>query len=84
MILIRTDHPYLRVGRHTGYLYHRFLYTVCGFYQGRIALRWTYYDAYACIPGQVTISDSNGTGPCTRVYAIKCAWAPVVIPYPIS
>jgi hypothetical protein len=45
------------------------------------SLRWDCYDAYACIPGQVTILNSDGMGPYTRVYVVKCAWAPSVVPY---
>jgi hypothetical protein len=39
------------------------------------------YDVYMCIPDRVTIMDSDGTGPCTRVYVVGCKWALTVIPY---
>jgi hypothetical protein len=76
---------YLRRCSLLGYLYkyNRFLHRVYGFYQGRITIRWTHGDAYACIPGQVTILDSDGTGPRTQVYVVRCAWAPMAMPYPI-
>jgi hypothetical protein len=50
-------------------------------YQGMLALHWNYYGAYACIPGRVTITDSDGMGPRTQVYAARHAWAPVAVPY---
>jgi hypothetical protein len=51
------------------------------FYQGMLTLHWNYYGTYVCIPGQVTIIDSDETGPRTRVYAIRHVWAPTVMPY---
>jgi hypothetical protein len=48
-----------------------------------LTLRWNHYDAYACIPGQVTISDSDGMGPRTQLYAVRCFWAPMAVPYPV-
>jgi hypothetical protein len=44
-------------------------------------LCWNYYDVYAYIPGQVTIIDSHGTGPRTRVYAVRCMWVCADMPY---
>jgi hypothetical protein len=35
----------------------------------------------ACIPGRATILDIDETDPGTRVYAIRCAWAPIVTSY---
>jgi hypothetical protein len=46
-----------------------------------ITLCWNRYGVYACIPGQATISDSDETGPRTRVYAIRCVWAPIAASY---
>jgi hypothetical protein len=46
-----------------------------------LTLHWNYYDVYVCITGRVTITDSDGMGPCTRVYAIRRVWAPTVMPY---
>jgi hypothetical protein len=43
-----------------------------GFYQDKITLYWNRYDAHACIPDQVTISESDGMGPHTRVYTVMC------------
>jgi hypothetical protein len=51
------------------------------FYMGMLTLCWNYYGAYACIPGQVTITDNDAMGPCTRVYAVRRVWAPVATPY---
>jgi hypothetical protein len=51
------------------------------FYQGVLTSRWNYYGPYVCIPSRVTIIDSDGAGPHTRVYAVRHAWAPVVVPY---
>jgi hypothetical protein len=50
------------------------------FYQGLHTSCWNYYGAYTCIPDRVTIIDSDGTGPRTRVYAIRRAWAHVDMP----
>jgi hypothetical protein len=51
------------------------------FYQGKFTLCWNYYAAYACTPSRITTTDSDGTGPHTRVYVVKCAWALAVMPY---
>jgi hypothetical protein len=40
-----------------------------------------HYDVYACIPSQVTIFDSDETNPSTRVYVVRCAWAPAAASY---
>jgi hypothetical protein len=50
-------------------------------YQGMLTSCRNYYSAYACIPSRVTITDSDGMGPRTQVYAIRCAWAPMVVAY---
>jgi hypothetical protein len=42
---------------------------------------WNYYGAYVCTPGRITTIGSDGMGPHTRVYAVKYAWAPVIVPY---
>jgi hypothetical protein len=51
------------------------------FYPGMLTLRWNCYGTYACIPGRVTITDSDDTGSRTRVYAISCVWASTTVPY---
>jgi hypothetical protein len=109
MILVKTNHPCLRVGHHTRHarlcsgallgdtqpsaLNARggahcldtciidFYIKCMAFYQGMLTSRWNYYSAYACIPGRVTIIDSDGTGPHTRVYPIRHISAPVAMPY---
>jgi hypothetical protein len=62
-------------------MYHSSLQRAYGFYQGMFALRWNYYYAYACVPGQVTITDSDGMGPRTRVYAVRRTCAPAAMPH---
>jgi hypothetical protein len=57
------------------------LYIVFGFYQSMFTLHWNYYDVYAHIPSLVTITDSAGMSSHTRVYVVRCAWAPTVVPY---
>jgi hypothetical protein len=42
---------------------------------------WKHYGVYACMPGRAIISDSDGMGLSTRVYAVRCAWAPVAVSY---
>jgi hypothetical protein len=34
-----------------------------------------------CIADRVITMDSDGTGPCTRVHVVGCAWASVAVPY---
>jgi hypothetical protein len=50
-------------------------------YQGMFTLCWGYYCPYACIPGRVTITDSDRTGPRTQVYVVRCTWSSAVVPY---
>jgi hypothetical protein len=50
--------------------YHR-TFTLCG----------GCYNMCMYIPDRVTITDSDGMGPCTRVYAVSCAWASVGVPH---
>jgi hypothetical protein len=42
---------------------------------------WQHFGVYACIPSRAIISDSDETGPSTRVYAVTCEWAPAVVSY---
>jgi hypothetical protein len=51
------------------------------FYHGMFTLCGGCYDAYMCIPDPDTITDSDGIGPYTRVYAARCAWASAVVPH---
>jgi hypothetical protein len=63
------------------YLCHRVLHRACCFYHDMFALCWNHYGVYACILGRATISDSDGTGPSTRVYDVRCVWAPAAASY---
>jgi hypothetical protein len=36
---------------------------------------------YACTPGRAIIPDSDGMGPSTQVYDVRCAWAPAAVSY---
>jgi hypothetical protein len=45
------------------------------------ALCWNHYGVYVCIPSRATTSDSDETDPSTRVYAVRCAWAPADASY---
>jgi hypothetical protein len=67
----------------SGYLCLRVLHRACCFYQDRFTISWNHYDVYACIPGRATLSDSDGMGPSTRVYAVRCAWVPATTSYPV-
>jgi hypothetical protein len=51
------------------------------FHHGTFTLCRGCYDAYMCIPDQVTITDNDGTCPYTRVYAVGCAWASTAMPH---
>jgi hypothetical protein len=53
------------------------------FYRHMFTLRWSHYGVYAYTPGRAITSDSDGTGHSTRVYAVKCAWDPVAVSYPV-
>jgi hypothetical protein len=39
---------------------------------------------YVCIPGRTIISDSDGMGPSTQVYAVRYAWALAALSYLVS
>jgi hypothetical protein len=54
------------------------------FYLDTLTLRWKHYGVYACIPSRAIISDSDGTSPSTRVYAVRCASAPAAMSYLIK
>jgi hypothetical protein len=49
-----------------------------------LTLCWNRYDVYACVPGRVTILDSDGAGPALEYMLIGCVWILVVVPYPIG
>jgi hypothetical protein len=51
------------------------------FYHGSFTLCGESYGACMCIPDRVITTDSDGMGPCTRVYVVGCMWASVVVPY---
>jgi hypothetical protein len=51
------------------------------FYHGTFTLCRGCYSAYMCIPNQVTIMDSDGMGPCTRVYTVGRTWASTTVPH---
>jgi hypothetical protein len=51
--------------------FHHVMCTICG---------WC-YGTYMSIPNRVTIRDSDGMGPCTRLYGVGCAWASIVVPH---
>jgi hypothetical protein len=51
------------------------------FYHGTFTLCGGCYGAFMCIPDRVTITDSDGTGPCIRVYAIGCIWGSMAVPH---
>jgi hypothetical protein len=51
------------------------------FYLGPLTLCGECYGAYMCILDRAVTTDSDGTGACTLVYAIGCAWASVAMPY---
>jgi hypothetical protein len=40
-----------------------------------------HYGVYVCTPGQAIISNSDGTGHSTRVYAVRYVWAPAAVSY---
>jgi hypothetical protein len=40
-----------------------------------------HYYVYACIPRQAAILDGDGMDPSTRVYVVRCAWAPATTSY---
>jgi hypothetical protein len=51
------------------------------FYHGTFTLCEGCYGAYMCIPDRVTITDSDGMCPCTRVYDVGCTWVSMIVPH---
>jgi hypothetical protein len=51
------------------------------FYLGMVTLCRGCYDAYKYIPDGVTITDSDGMGPCIQVYAAGCTWVFATMPH---
>jgi hypothetical protein len=51
------------------------------FYHGMFTLCMGCCGMYMCIIDRVTIMDSDETGPCTPVYAVRCAWASTPVPH---
>jgi hypothetical protein len=51
------------------------------FYQDMFSSCWKHYGVYACTPSRAIISDGDGTGRSTRVYATRCAWAAAAVSY---
>jgi hypothetical protein len=51
------------------------------FYHGLFTLCGECYSVCMSVTDRVITTDSDGTGPCTRVYDVGCVWASVVVPY---
>jgi hypothetical protein len=50
------------------------------FYHGPLTLCGECYSVSMCIHDQVITMNSDGTGPCTRVYVVGCTWASMAVP----